>query len=254
MRPAAAALLLALAACGKPAPPPPPPPAPAPADTASADALRRHVEAARTELAGLERLRDDMRREADTLRQTLKETSDERQRLREALAMRRPIGALSESAVRVRVVGVDSRSGVVMLERGRAHGVHVGDRYDVYRKSDGERIAVIEVEKFAGLHAEYSKCRVIEGRAAEIGRGDEAIDPRGAAPRRPGAHAVVNKMSASALVDYGSAHGATPGERVAVLRGGRRVGELRLDTVGETFSVGQVVDGEFVVGDEVMKK
>jgi hypothetical protein len=246
-----AALLLALAACGKPAPPPP---APAPIDTASADALRRDLDTARAELAELQRRRDDMRREADTLRQTLQETSDERQRLREALAMRRPIGTLSESAVRVRIAGVDGQSGVVMLERGRKHGVRAGDRYDVYRKSDGERIAVIEVEKFAGLHDEYSKCRVIEGRAAEIARGDEAIDPRGAEPRRPGSHAVVNKISASALVDYGSAHGATPGERVTVLRRGRRVGELRLDTVGETFSVGQPVDGEFAVGDEIAKK
>ena len=135
----------------------------------------------------------------------------------------------------------------VILNAGEMQGVEPGYRFEVSR--DGERLAVLEVERYADDMRKMVKANIIEGDPDKLKVGDSALAFRQGSPGAVDAAAakapekpvptVSGRVNDAYMLTIGSTTGAEVGQRVYIYRQGSLRGVLKLDYVDREWSLGK---------------
>lgn len=167
--------------------------------------------------------------------------------------------------IRALVRAISTEFNFVILNAGEMQGVEPGYRFEVSR--DGERLAVLEVERYADDLRKMVKAVILEGDANKLKVGDSAlafrqgspgaVDPATAkAPEKP-APTVSGRVNDAYMITFGSNDGAEVGRHVYVYRQGSLRGVLKLDYVDRDWSLAKRTEdtpqnGEMILeGDTV---
>lgn len=176
-----------------------------------------------------------------------------------------------EQPLKGKVVFVDSKMGFVMIDQGQREGVKPGYRFEINRierenpdaKPRTLKIATAIFEKWMGDQQSMSKLKIQEGKASDIELDDEAvairklvkIDPNPVEPGAPppgkqGIYRITgragDRAKAGYIINYGKQDGAVQTAIVYAYKDGALRAKLRLDTVTDAFSVGNVIKGTLV--------
>jgi hypothetical protein len=163
--------------------------------------------------------------------------------------------------LRARVLVVGREIPVVVLDRGSAHGVQPGWRFEIVRND--RRVAVVEVER--DITEDGSKCRArfIEGEARDVLEGDRAIafvqglpgSPVPASAPQPASWRITGTVSDGYIVNAGRGAGVQPGDLLFVYRGGVQRATLRAEYAAADWCMARPADGypqePIFEGDEV---
>jgi hypothetical protein len=166
-------------------------------------------------------------------------------------AQERPGPAPAEAAVWVTEVDVDAETGEthLLLSAGRDGGVDRGDVVEVER--DGKKLAQATV---VSSYADMAVANVAKDAVGRVARGDWVkVKPKGKRAARPadGPIQVTGVGEGTITVSAGTARGLRKGQEATLLRDGKPIGRVRVETVENDKATIVIVEGDSApaVGD-----